>query len=103
MPAFTDEFSMLPLDRVSSHTMSSIGHGSLYGSGVTSNNSGVGDDVPIQAAFNGSRMLTSERATRRALGEEKSMYEARDEASTWGLEHLEMPLRINGEPLCMRT
>ena len=94
---------MLPLDRVSSRTLSSVGHGSLYRSGVTSDNSGVRDDAPIQAAFNGSRMLTSERATRRALGEEESLYDARDEATTWRLEHLEMPPRINGEPLYMRS
>lgn len=105
MPAFRDEFSTLPLERVSSHKPSSVGHGSFNRGGVTSNNSGVREDVPIQAAYNGSRMLTVERGTRGALDEEESMYEARDEAATWRLEqrHLEMPLKSNGEPLYMQS
>lgn len=94
---------MLPLDQVSSHTPSSVGNGSSYRRGVASNNSGGRDDVPIQAAYNGSRMLTVERGKRGALGEEESMCEARDTATTWRLEHLGMPPRSNGEPLDMRS
>lgn len=92
---------MHPLHRVSSHALSSVGHGSFNRSGVTSNKSGVRDDVARQAPFQGSRMLNGEHGeTRVTLSEEQSPYEARDEATTW---RREMPLRMNGESLYMRT